>query len=75
MLVTEPLGSTMDVYLETKSGRRIVCRVAAVHLEEGQSVAAHVAPQAIHLFEPNQPGAAGSPTRYGRSLRAQGELV
>ncbi len=62
VLVTEPLGSTMDVYLETKSGRRIVCRVAAAHLEEGQRVAARVESQAIHLFEPG---------KFGRSLRAQ----
>ena len=27
--VTEPLGSTMDVYLQTPSGHRIVCRTAA----------------------------------------------
>ena len=68
--VTEPLGSTMDVYLETTAGNRLVCRVAAAHLAEGQPVAVKVAPSSIHLFEPNEPGDPGSPTHYGRSLRA-----
>lgn len=70
VLVTEPLGSTMDVYLDTNSGQRIVCRVPAAHLAEGQAITARVDPQAIHLFEPNEPGDAGSPTHYGKSLRA-----
>ena len=61
VLVTEPLGSTMDVYLETATGRRIVARVPAAHLDEGQPVTAQVAPSAIHLFEADE---------YGRSLRS-----
>ena len=75
VIVTEPLGSTMDVYLEAPSGQRIVSRVPASHLDEGQPVTAHVAPQAIHLFEPNETGSPGSPTHYGRSLRSQEALV
>ena len=61
VLVTEPLGSTMDVYLETATGGRIVARVPAAHLDEGQPVTAQVAPSAIHLFEADE---------YGRSLRS-----
>ena len=73
--VTEPLGSTMDVYLETQTGTRIVCRVPAAPLAEGQKVLASVAPQEIHLFEPNETGNPGSPTFYGRSLRTQREVA
>ncbi|MEM8945197.1 MAG: sn-glycerol-3-phosphate ABC transporter ATP-binding protein UgpC [Planctomycetota bacterium] len=61
VLVTEPLGSTMDAYLVTKSNQRIVCRVPVAQLTEGQSISARVDPQAIHLFETDS---------YGRSLRA-----
>ncbi len=67
--VIETLGSTMDVYLETPTGKRIVCRVAAEQLAEGQPISAHVAPQEIHLFEPDQAG------DYGRSLKARKELA
>jgi len=67
--VIETLGSTMDVYLETSTGKRIVCRVPAGQLTEGQTIAAHVSPQEIHLFEPNEAG------DFGRSLKAQRELV
>jgi len=74
--VIETLGSTMDVYLETANGKRIVCRVAAENLTEGQVIAAHVAPQKVHLFEPDETGGAGSPIHYGRSLRlANSQLV
>jgi len=66
--VIEPLGSTMDVYLETPVGNRIVCRVQVSQLTEGQTIAATVAPQAIHLFEPNEIGNANASIRYGRSL-------
>ncbi len=65
--VTEPLGSTMDVFLQTASGQRLVCRVPASPLEEGKSVSAEVAPADVHLFEP---------TQNGRSLRTlEPELV
>lgn len=69
VLVTEPLGSTMDVYLETSTGQRIVCRVPAREITEGQAVIARVTPGQIHLFEPNETGSPSSPTHYGRSLR------
>jgi len=67
--VTEPLGSTMDVYLQTVSGKRLVCRTAASSLEAGKSIAARVLPENIHLFEPNEQGDSKSPTYYGRNLR------
>jgi len=67
--LTEPLGSTMDVYLETTSGQRLVCRTAASSLEVGKTFAAQVSPENIHLFEPNEQGESSSPTYYGRNLR------
>jgi len=70
VLVTEPLGSTMDVYLQTTSGNRLVCRAPASNLEEGKAVVARVAPQDVHLFEPNEQGDSSRPTHYGRSLNA-----
>jgi len=73
--VIETLGSMMDVFLETAAGKRIVCRVPAGQLTEGQAVAAHVAPQEIHLFEPNEGADDGSETHYGRRLKALHELV
>lgn len=72
--VIEPLGHTMDVYLETAAGNRIVCRIPAIPLQEDQAVVARVEPSEIHLFEPNSAGEAGSPTKYGRSLKAQPQL-
>ena len=74
--VTEPLGSTMDVFLQTASGQRVVSRVPASHLEEGKSVSAEVAPEDVHLFEPNEPGDRQTPIHYGRNLRTlEPELV
>ncbi len=74
--VTEPLGSTMDVFLQTASGQRLVCRVPASQLEEGKSVTAEVARGDVHLFEPNGPGDGQSPIQYGRNLRTlEPELV
>ncbi|MCG8451441.1 MAG: TOBE domain-containing protein, partial [Pirellulales bacterium] len=74
--VIEPLGSTMDVYLQTTAGHRLVCRIPAGQLTEGANVTASVSPQDIHLFEPNAPGDTSSPTHYGRNLRTlQAQLV
>ena len=73
--VTELLGSTMDVYLETASGHRLVCRAPAGQLTEGQTISVRVAPEEIHLFEPNEAGDSSSPTHYGRSLKAPREHV
>ncbi|NOY28711.1 MAG: sn-glycerol-3-phosphate ABC transporter ATP-binding protein UgpC [Planctomycetes bacterium] len=67
--ITEPLGSTMDVYLQTASGIRLVCRTAASPLEAGKAVAVQVLPENIHLFDPNEQGDSKSPTYYGRNLR------
>ena len=72
--VTEPLGSTMDVFLHTDSGQRIVCRVEASQLEEGKSVTVEVEPGDVHLFEPNTE-TAGQPIRYGRNLRTAESVV
>ena len=69
--VIEPLGSTMDVYLETSAGNRLVCRVPVAPLDEGQSINARVSPQDVHLFEA---AGADAATIYGRSLHAT-ELV
>ncbi len=64
--VCELLGSTMDVYLQTTAGDRLVCRAPAAPIDDGKTIAARVASQNIHLFEPDDPR---SPTHYGRSLR------
>ena len=69
VLMTEPLGSTMDVYLETSVGSRIVCRVPPREIAEGQAVAVRVATEAIHLFEPNPASSLSSTAGYGRNLR------
>lgn len=66
--VTEPLGSTMDVYLQTRSGNRLVCRAPAAPLRDDTKVAAQALPENIHLFEPNEKGDTKSPTYYGRNL-------
>ncbi len=73
--VVEPLGSTMDVYLETASGQQIVCRVPASELAEGQAWHAYTDSSAIHLFESNAASGASLPVQLGRSLRATSELV
>jgi len=71
VLVVEPLGSMMDVYLQPASGERIVCRVPARHLDEGIVVTATVNAADIHLFE-----ADGDAHQHGRSLRAvEAQLV
>ncbi len=72
--VSEPLGSTMDVYLTGADGSRIVARVTAYPIEEGSAVRLRVEPASIHLFEPNGTTADGK-VDYGRSLRAVGEPV
>ncbi len=67
--VTEPLGSTMDVFLNTDSGQRLVCRTEAEVLEEGKRVVAEVSPGDVHLFEPNREAEGQAPIEYGRNLR------
>ena len=71
--VTEPLGSTMDVYLQTTAGNKLVCRIPATDIEDGKGVVARCEPQNIHLFEPTVSGSDNTPTQYGRSLRASQE--
>ncbi|MEM9352682.1 MAG: sn-glycerol-3-phosphate ABC transporter ATP-binding protein UgpC [Planctomycetota bacterium] len=72
--VSEPLGSTMDVYLTAADGSRVVARVGAYPIDEGSAVRLRVEPASIHLFEPNGTTADGK-VDYGRSLRAVGEAV
>ncbi len=66
--LVEPLGSTMDVTLQTDSGIRFVCRTPATSLEEGKKVAACLQSQNIHLFEPTVSEDENGPATYGRSL-------
>ncbi len=73
--VIEPLGSTMDVYLTTTSGKRLVCRVPAAHLEEGKTVTVEISPQDVHLFEPNESENGQVPTQYGRNLRTSNTVL
>jgi multiple sugar transport system ATP-binding protein len=70
VLVVEPLGSMMDVYLQLRSGQRIVCRVTASELAEGIEISAQVNSRDIHLFEPDE-GA----NKHGRSLRRMEEQL
>ena len=69
VLVTEPLGSTMDVFLQTGSGGRLVCRVPAAQLEDGKQVVARVSPRDVHLFEPTSAANGQDSVQYGRNLR------
>ena len=66
--VVEPLGSNMDVYLQLANKEQLVCRVPAQDLTDGQTITASIAPNDIHLFEPNEQGDRRSATYYGRSL-------
>jgi hypothetical protein len=61
--VVEPLGSTMDVFLQTPGGQRLVARAPAAVLEEGATVRVHVPPEQVRLF-------AGTPSEgdYGQAL-------
>jgi multiple sugar transport system ATP-binding protein len=71
----EPVGSMMDVYLQTASGQRLLCRLKATGLGEGAPVAARVAPGDIYLFEPNGPRDRQSPAHHGHRLKVAGRLT
>ncbi len=66
--VSELLGSTMDVYLQTGSGNRLVCRAPAAPILENTKIAVRALPEDIHIFEPNEAGDTKSSTYYGRNL-------
>jgi len=57
VLVIEPLGDRMDVYVATGSHDRIVSRVD-VHtvLQEGQELPMYVDVDKVHVFEPGEAG-------------------
>ena len=64
----EPLGSSMDVYLTTQPGQRLVARVNATSAcRPGQSVDLTVSAAQAHLFEP---GAYGSNLTAARDASA-----
>ncbi|QDU34904.1 Trehalose import ATP-binding protein SugC [Poriferisphaera corsica] len=54
--VIEPLGDTMDLFLDTSTGARLVARVKAEHLDLGTKVKMYVDPTKIHIFEPGEYG-------------------
>lgn len=60
--VIEPLGSAMDVYLETEAGNSLVARVPVQQLTEEQTVSVSVNPAAVHYF------AADESNPFGRNL-------
>ncbi len=55
--VVEPLGDKMDVYMQTQTHDRIVCRVDAhSRIEEGMNMTMHLNMGRVHLFEPGELG-------------------
>jgi len=57
VLVVEPLGDRMDVYVSTASHDRIVCRVdARTDVREGQGAPLYVDVTRVHVFEPGETG-------------------
>ena len=53
--VIEPLGSTMDVFLQGAAGRSLICRVPARPLDEQSLVTAQAAADHVYLFDPGIP--------------------
>ena len=54
--VVEPLGNTMDVYFATADNARLVARVKAEPMTEGETVKVYVDMDKIHIFEPGEYG-------------------
>ena len=53
----EPLGSSMDVYLTTHPGQRLVARIGASNARKaGETVALTIEAAQAHLFEPGAYG-------------------
>jgi multiple sugar transport system ATP-binding protein len=64
--LVEPLGSSMDVYLTTHPGQRLVARVSAARgVAPGESVDLTVSAAQAHLFEPGAYGANLTAPRAG----------
>jgi len=57
--VSEPLGSTMDLFTTTPEGTPIIARVKARELEPGSTVRLHIDADQLHIFETDT---------YGRNL-------
>jgi multiple sugar transport system ATP-binding protein len=60
--VTEPLGSTMDLFTFTSEEHRIVARVEAETVEMDTNVTLYVDPSKMHLFDAGE---------YGKRLTAE----
>ncbi len=56
VIVVEPLGKDMDVYLETSKEKRFVARIDAEALKYDTQVTMHVAMDRVHLFETGEHG-------------------
>ncbi len=57
VLVAEPLGDRMDVYVSTKAHDKIVCRVDAhTRLSEGQELPLYIDVESVHMFQTGQTG-------------------
>ena len=63
--VTEPLGHMIDAFVQISGPQRIVARVKAEALEEGQPVSLHIDPSKTHVFERGA---------YGENLTLQHSL-
>ncbi|XAL99952.1 sn-glycerol-3-phosphate ABC transporter ATP-binding protein UgpC [Phycisphaeraceae bacterium D3-23] len=54
--VTEPLGSTMDIFTTTSTGEAIVARVKAELIDPGSAATLYVDADQLHIFEPDEYG-------------------
>jgi multiple sugar transport system ATP-binding protein len=54
--VVEPLGSTMDLFTHTSTGKRLVARVKAEPMAHDQAVTLYLDPEKMHVFEPGDYG-------------------
>jgi len=54
--VVEPLGSSMDAYVDTTTGKHLVARVPAEQLQYDTAATLYVNMSQVHLFEPGAHG-------------------
>ncbi|MEM8781593.1 MAG: sn-glycerol-3-phosphate ABC transporter ATP-binding protein UgpC [Planctomycetota bacterium] len=54
--VIEPLGNTMDVFVNLGGGQRVTARVKAEVLDEDSPITLHVDDTKLHIFEPGDYG-------------------
>ncbi|MEM9415094.1 MAG: sn-glycerol-3-phosphate ABC transporter ATP-binding protein UgpC [Planctomycetota bacterium] len=54
--VSEPLGSTMDLFTTTSVGEPIVARVKAEPIDASQAATLYLDPDQLHIFEPDEYG-------------------